>query len=84
MATIRERLEELKVNPKNRRCREVVAILHAMGLKARPKPGSDHVYTCPGMYPLTLPCHNLGAVLKSYAMKEAIHWIEEILDRRGE
>ncbi len=59
-------------------------MLEALGAQRRPKPGSDHVYTYPGMFPLTVPCHDPGAVLKTYAMKQAIQWIEEILEQRGE
>lgn len=82
MATIRERLEELKANPRNRRCREVIALLEAIGARRRPKPGSDHVYTYPGVsITLTLPCHNPGQVLLSYAMKQAIQFIEEVLEQ---
>lgn len=84
MATIRERLEELRANPRNRSCREVIAILRAMGLKPRPKPGSHHVYSYPGVYPLTLPCHSEGDSLKTYAVKQAVQFIEEVLEEKGE
>jgi hypothetical protein len=82
VATIRERLDELKSNPRNRRCREVITLLEAIGAKRRPKPGSDHVYTYPGVSMiLTLPCHNPGQVLLHYAMKKAIQFIEEVLEQ---
>lgn len=82
VATPRERLEELRNEPRNRACREVTVILDAIGAKRRPKPGSDHTYTYPGMPPLTLPCHNPGATLKGYAIRRAIQWIEDVLDRQ--
>lgn len=82
VATIREKIANLKRNPKNRSCREVITILEALGARHRPKSGSDHVYTFPGLYPLTLPCHNPGSTLKTYAMREAIQFMEEILERR--
>ena len=84
MATIRERLEELRANPKGWRCREMIAILDAIGAQRRPKPGSDHVYTYPGVYPLTLPCHRPTDVLVHYAVRQAIQFIEQVLEQRGE
>ncbi len=56
-----------------------------LGATRRPKPGSDHVYTYPGVsITLTLPCHKPGQVLLYYAVKQAIQFIEEVLDQRGE
>lgn len=81
VATIRERIADLKRNPKNRSCREVISILEALGATRRPKGGSDHVYSFPGLYPLTLPCHNPGSTLKTYAMKQTIQFMESILER---
>ncbi len=80
LARIRERLEELKESP-NARAQEVITILERLGAKRRKKGGSDHVYTYPGMYPLTLPYHKEGATLRKYARKKAIQWIEEMIER---
>lgn len=77
---LRERLEELKASP-NVRAQEVIPILEALGAKRRKKGGSDHVYSYPGMYPLTLPYHKEGVTLKKYARRKAIQWIEEMLER---
>ena len=83
VATIQERIADLKANPKNRSCREVITILEALGARRRKKSGSDHVYSFPRIYPLTLPCHNPGSTLKTYAMRQAIQFMEDILERQG-
>lgn len=81
VATIHEKIAEFKANPRNRSCREVITVLEALGATRRKKSGSDHVYSFPGVYPLTLPCHNPGSNLKTYAMKQAIQFMEEIVER---
>jgi len=81
VATILEKIADLNANPKNRSCREVITILEALGARRRKKSGSDHVYSFPGVYPLTLPCHNPGSILKTYAMRQAIQFMEDILER---
>lgn len=83
VATIREKIADLKANPKNHSCRDVITILDSLGAMRRKKSGSDHVYSFPGLYPLTLPCHNPGSTLKTYAMKQAIQFMEDILERLG-
>lgn len=85
MATIRERLDELKKNRKNRTCREVISLLEAAGAERRKKSGSHHTYTHPAAsYPLTVPCHSEGQVLKIPYVKQAIQFVEEILEQRGD
>lgn len=81
METIRERLDDLRAKPRNRRCREVISILSALGLTPRKKPGSHRVYSFSGVGQLTLPCHDEGAILRQYAVKRAIQFIEEVLEQ---
>ena len=62
-----------------------MSLLEAAGAKPRKKSGSHRTYTHPVVdHPLTVPCHSEGQVLKIPYVKQAIQFVEEILEQEGD